>query len=501
MSSDSDYFYEEEDNAEDDFYDSTHDDYDHFKEAKPEWQVDFKVLSAQTIESMLGKEITQISSILGLDTEMAIILLRYFSWNKDKTIERYMEDPEKVLVDAGIKDEFSQPKIIYVDNFECPICCVIKEKAEAFDYCGEHCYCTQCYSRYLTTKIVDEGEARNLKCPGGCKFVLNDKTVKLLVSNDVYTKYEIMHLRHFISDLANIKWCPAPNCDHAVECQLSSSTKEKLIPNVLCSCGFSFCFNCLLSDHRPVPCSILKKWIKKCSDDSETANWLSANTKECPKCQATIEKNGGCNHMTCKKCKHEFCWICLGDWKKHGTTYYECNLFNESEHSAVLDAQSRSRKQLERYLHFYTRYINHEQSIKLEHKLMEKIEKKMEEIQQTTEYSWIEVQFFKKGLTVLTECRNVLKYTYAFGYYLARNNWTLIFEENQKDLELAVECLAELLEKPLNVQELSQLKQQILDKSVYVDSRRKILVNDTAKGLFEDRWDYLPNEEGSISNV
>jgi hypothetical protein len=45
--------------------------------------------------------------------------------------------------------------------------------------------------------------------------------------------------------------------------------------------------------------------MKKCADDSETSNWISAHTKECSKCNSTIEKNGGCNHMSCKKCKYE----------------------------------------------------------------------------------------------------------------------------------------------------------------------------------------------------
>jgi len=27
--------------------------------------------------------------------------------------------------------------------------------------------------------------------------------------------------------------------------------------------------------------------------DSETANYISANTKDCPKCKVCIEKNGG----------------------------------------------------------------------------------------------------------------------------------------------------------------------------------------------------------------
>jgi len=31
--------------------------------------------------------------------------------------------------------------------------------------------------------------------------------------------------------------------------------------------------------HDPVQCKVLKLWIKKCDDDSETSNWIAANTK------------------------------------------------------------------------------------------------------------------------------------------------------------------------------------------------------------------------------
>jgi hypothetical protein len=36
-------------------------------------------------------------------------------------------------------------------------------------------------------------------------------------------------------------------------------------------------------------------------------------TKQCPECGREIEKDGGCNHMTCV-CGHEFCWVCLTRW-------------------------------------------------------------------------------------------------------------------------------------------------------------------------------------------
>jgi hypothetical protein len=57
-------------------------------------------------------------------------------------------------------------------------------------------------------------------------------------------------------------------------------------------------------------------------------------SKACPKCRYHIQKSGGCEHvslrtfrfdgivtllivrqMTCSKCRHEFCWSCLADYK------------------------------------------------------------------------------------------------------------------------------------------------------------------------------------------
>jgi hypothetical protein len=36
--------------------------------------------------------------------------------------------------------------------------------------------------------------------------------------------------------------------------------------------------------------------------------------KKCPSCHVKILKNGGCNHMTCRQCKYEWCWVCLEKW-------------------------------------------------------------------------------------------------------------------------------------------------------------------------------------------
>ncbi|KAH8366952.1 hypothetical protein KR200_006204 [Drosophila serrata] len=103
----------------------------------------------------------------------------------------------------------------------------------------------------------------------------------------------------------------------------------------------------LISDPDPVKCRWLKKWIKKCDDDSETSNWIAANTKKCPKCSVAIEKDGGCNHMVCKNqnCKKKFCWVWLGSWEPHGSSWYNCNRQLSTDDEADADDNEESEVQ------------------------------------------------------------------------------------------------------------------------------------------------------------
>ena len=75
----------------------------------------------------------------------------------------------------------------------------------------------------------------------------------------------------------------------------------------------------------------------------------------------------------------------------------------------------------------FIRYMNHLQSLKFENKLYAMVKDKMEEMQQHN-MSWIEVQFLKKSLDILCECRRTLMYTYVFAYYLKKNNHSTMFE-------------------------------------------------------------------------
>jgi len=200
--------------------------------------------------------------------------------------------------------------------------------------------------------------------------------------------------------------------------------------------------------------------------------------------------------MTCRKCKHEFCWVCMGPWSEHGTAWYNCNRFDEKSSTDARDSQSSSRASLERYLHYYNRWANHEQSAKLSVELYAKTEKKMEEMQVTSQLTWIEVQFARKAVDEVERCRTTLKWTYAMAYYLERGNFKELFEDNQRDLEKAVEDLSELLETPIDPEQIATLRQKMTDKTVYVQKRNEIMLEDTANGYLEGRWKWNVTIDG-----
>jgi len=50
--------------------------------------------------------------------------------------------------------------------------------------------------------------------------------------------------------------------------------------------------------------------------DAASSKKISETTKLCPKagCGNRIERNGGCMHFTCNRCRTEFCWLCKAMW-------------------------------------------------------------------------------------------------------------------------------------------------------------------------------------------
>ena len=47
--------------------------------------------------------------------------------------------------------------------------------------------------------------------------------------------------------------------------------------------------------------------------------------------------------------------MCLGDWKTHGSEYYECSRYKENPNIAHESVHAQAREALKKYLHYYER--------------------------------------------------------------------------------------------------------------------------------------------------
>ncbi|VDK21891.1 unnamed protein product [Taenia asiatica] len=496
----------------------------------------FKPLTPDMLIQHMLELVNAVHQITTLPKTIIRLLLDYFKWDKDALIEQYFEhsDPRHFVKSTILpslpdnNDDF--PSLVLRPYTE--VCgvfsynlglllsrCSFRRVCGADEMLGLGCghfYCRACWLGYLQSKILDESQANRLTCPTfQCDGLIDDDSVSALLLSLprtpadettgpesprlllplAYRRFQRLVVNSFVQHNRYLTWCPGVDCGHAVRAIGTGvgygRGSGRPMREVVCSnCEETFCFACGNPWHEPVLCKYLKLWLSKMKNDSGTAHWVAANTKECPNCKATIEKNGGCNHMTCRSadCKYEFCWVCLGSWDLHGSQWYVCNSYKEAAAQRAREAQDASRASLSRYLFYHDRYANHEQSRRMEAMLKDSVASRMMELERQG-MSWIDVKFVRHVVEVLCACRRTLMYTYVFAYFLEPSNHAFIFEANQRDLEQATEQLSHFLEWDLNSTMLAGgLKQKLQDKSRYCEQRRQVLLQHVAEGYERNIW-------------
>ncbi|CDP19310.1 unnamed protein product [Coffea canephora] len=418
-------------------------------------QKSYTILKEEDIRQRQEDDIMRISTVLSVSREVACLLLRRYNWSVNNVHEEWFAHEERVRLAVGLLEK----PVVQSSNAKevaCGICFenypLDKISAPA---CG-HSFCNTCWQAYISTSINDGPGCLTLRCPDpSCYAAVGQEMIARLASDENKDKYYRYLLRSYIEDNRKTKWCPAPGCDHAVEYVVGSGSYD-----VTCSCSYSFCWNCTEEAHRPVDCETVAKWILKNSAESENMNWILANSKPCPKCKRPIEKNQGCMHMTCTPpCKFEFCWLCLGVWSEHGERtggFYACNRYEAAKQEGVYDEAERRREMaknsLERYTHYYERWATNQSSRQkalADLHLMQTVHlEKLSEIQCQPES---QLKFIIEAWLQIVECRRVLKWTYAYGYYLPEHEHTRrqFFEYLQGEAEAGLERLHQCAEKEL----------------------------------------------------
>jgi ariadne-1 len=426
----------------------------------------YKCLTPADILTEQTDVIKKIAELFSVPSQTAKLLLINFKWNSDLLTEKFYDNEEKLYSESGIPNPHKKKKLEVIDPnaiFDCSICLEeFKFKEMERIQCG-HIFCKTCWKEYLIVTIHG-GKVTEIVCPArGCSLQLDEVTISTMLGSnvDLLTKYQKFVANSYVNDHKNIRWCPGKGCNNAVRVSL---LREK---DVECTCGTRFCFGCGNIQHAPADCHMLSEWNKKASKEGDDSKWMVTYTKECPQCFAIIHKDGGCQYMCCHSCKHKFCWICLGAFD-HAD--HSCNRLKTEK-----DPNS-ERAQLNKYVHFMTRYNVHEQSLQLEGKLTSVAQKLMKDLSEKG-MSWIDVQFIEASTKTLTETRRMLKFSYIYGYYLPSHVNREIFEYLQSDLESGVERLSALLEATGEKDRFA-----IINATEYVKQRQKNILSGLLEG-------------------
>lgn len=249
------------------------------------------------------------------------------------------------IVPLLVEYDNQQRTIVFQSShFTCQICCVNVSGSECIRLQScPHVTCKECMVTYLTSKISD-GSVATIDCPGSkCSEPILPGLIQCLISPQLFERYDKLLLQRTLDGMTDIVYCPRPTC----RCV---TLKEEDSNMALCpNCKFSFCVLCKRTWHGISPCKMLpqdikelkeayetgdkevqeslelqygKKYLERAFQEYDSSSWIKSNTKPCPNCHSTIEKDHGCNKMSCLTCNCQFCWLCGTALPRHNPYHH-----------------------------------------------------------------------------------------------------------------------------------------------------------------------------------
>uniref|UniRef100_A0A7S3P536 RBR-type E3 ubiquitin transferase n=1 Tax=Amphora coffeiformis TaxID=265554 RepID=A0A7S3P536_9STRA len=388
----------------------------------------------QALKQEMENRTAIVACSMDVSSDVAFSLLSKEQFAVAQTISAMQNDFDTYIRDCGVYNRLTKGSNFCngTDSKEhfCEICYENVSGSQVFALACQHYFCKECWGEAITTAFGDgESTMTSLKCPRHqCPERLTRADLEVLAPNFL-EKWNNAAIKEFVLKSSDHSFCPGADC--TVVANIASDV-TKNYPASCGLCGTSFCFQCGKSPHRPATCDIIKRYEAIMQEFSELEHIM----KECPACFVRIQKNGGCNHMTCTHCGHEFCWVCLSpNWSDHS-----CNIFQELEQQD--DANRRAR--------FFSHRVNaHRMSERFAREGIKQLDDTIEDLARKiyVEDEEEAYQCIENGLTVLADARNFLLNSYIAAFGLNRDNvYKHEFETHQAQVELLTERLSQLTE-------------------------------------------------------
>ncbi|CAD6255377.1 unnamed protein product [Miscanthus lutarioriparius] len=440
----------------------------------------YVVLTESDLRARQEADAAKVAEVLSIPAGFAAILLRHFKWRVGRVQEEWFTDERRVRGAVGLPapEDGGGGEVILVPcarSSLAQVCGICFDPYPAWRTrsagCG-HYYCDGCWGGYVAAAVADGARCLSLRCPDpSCSApVVRELVDAVAAGAKDRARYARFWLRSYVEESGGrIKWCGGAGCTRSVEF-LGDAAGYAAATDVFCDsgCRHGFCWGCGEEAHRPVSCGTVRAWLAKNASDSETAKWVVAHTKRCPKCARPIEKNHGCNHMTCgAPCRHQFCWLCFDPWDNHrGCTRYDSRRQRqevEAAAAAAADEEKEARRRhakasLDRYLYHYERWAGNGKSLQKALADADELERsELERMARMVDVPAMELGFVTEAYRQIADGRRVLRWAHAYAYFLfldperdaAKRD---LFDDLQSQANRWLECLhscAELERKEL----------------------------------------------------
>ena len=199
----------------------------------------------------------------------------------------------------------------------CLICCSPSTTAKSLPSCS--CiFCSECLFTWLSLKVKEYSYqlTDKINCPN--EYCITKYSIgSEILFNHSFTKFQQESLEQatffkYLKNTSDIIGCPNGNCNYYGFSNPDEVCKDKYNCEI---CGNSW------QEKSFMPDKIFEKinavLTGKMINELLSYFYQEIFTENCPNCMISISRNGGCYHMTCKKCEYQFCWYCKQKYEGH----------------------------------------------------------------------------------------------------------------------------------------------------------------------------------------
>lgn len=240
------------------------------------------------------------------------------------------DEPSRSILIHGSENDFAEAKLIMArgqggpskDRLtlerHCQIC--LWEAEESLVTSCNHAYCGNCFVDMCQAKAMNPRDSY-ITCEGDsgrCGHVFELSEIRNLLSSETFESVLEASFASFVQrHPEQYRHCPTPDCPHVYR---AASQTGKHPATFTCSGCLSFICTACHAGHPSFTCA---EHQGHASGDLQALERLKKKLgiQDCPRCGTSLERDGGCEHITCRGCKTHICWTCMATFDQGASCY------------------------------------------------------------------------------------------------------------------------------------------------------------------------------------